>query len=65
MSGKEKLELIAVEDIKVKKGMTVDEMLEAMGRAGGFTAQKLADAADIATAMVKKEGCLKILSFPA
>ena len=56
MSGKEKLELIAVEDIKVKKGMTVDEMLEAMGRAGGFTAQKLADAADIATAMVKKEG---------
>ncbi len=65
MSDKEKLELIAVEDIKVKKGMTVDEMLQAMGRAGGFTAQKLADAADIATAMVKKEGCLKILSFPA
>lgn len=62
MSG---LELIPVEDIKVTKGMTVDQMLAAMGHAGGFTAQKLADATDIATSMVKKEGCLKILSFPA
>ena len=61
----EKLELIPVEDIKVTKGMTVDQMLRAMGRAGGFTAQKLADATDIAEAMVKKEGCLRILSFPA
>ena len=61
----EKLELIPVEDIKVTKGMTVDAMLRAMGRAGGFTAQKLADATDIAEAMVKKEGCLRILSFPA
>ncbi|MDR2846170.1 MAG: deoxyhypusine synthase [Candidatus Methanoplasma sp.] len=60
-----KLELIPVEDIKVTKGMTVDEMLKAMGRSGGFTSQKLADATDIAEAMVKKKGCLKILSFPA
>ena len=61
----EQFNLIAVEDIKVTKGMTVNQMMQAMGRAGGFTAQKLADATDIATAMVKKEGCLKILSFPA
>ena len=61
----DKLELIPVEDIKVTKGMTVDQMLKAMGRAGGFTAQKLADATDIAEAMIKKEGCLRILSFPA
>ena len=61
----EKLDLIAVEDIKVSKGMTVDQMLKAMGRAGGFTAQKLADATDIVENMVKKEGCLKVLSFPA
>jgi deoxyhypusine synthase len=60
-----KLELIPVEDIKVTKGMTVDEILRSMGRSGGFTAQKLADATDIAEAMVKKKGCLKILSFPA
>ena len=62
---KKQLKKIPVKDIKVTKAMTVDDMLQAMGRAGGFTAQKLADAADIATAMVKKEGCLKILSFPA
>ena len=61
----EKLELIPVEDIKVTKGMTVDDMLRAMGRAGGFTAQKLADATDIAQAMITKKGCLRILSFPA
>ena len=65
MSKQEELNLIAVEDIKVTKGMTVNQMMEAMSHAGGFTAQKLADATDIATAMVKKEGCLKILSFPA
>ncbi len=57
--------MIPVEDIKVTKDMTVDQMLLAMGRAGGFTAQKLADATDIAEKMIKKEGCLKILSFPA
>jgi deoxyhypusine synthase len=62
---KSKLELIAVEDIKVSKGMTVDQMLKAMGNAGGFTAQKLADATDIAESMIKKKDCLKILSFPA
>jgi len=60
-----KMDLIAVEDIKVKKGMTVNEMMMAMGRAGGFTAQKLADATDIAANMIQKEGCLRILSFPA
>ena len=65
MSDKEKLELIAVEDIKVKKGMTVDEMLQAMGRAGGFTAQKLADSVDVIERMIKDKDCLKILSFPA
>ncbi|MDN5357867.1 MAG: deoxyhypusine synthase [Candidatus Methanomethylophilaceae archaeon] len=59
------LELIPVEDIKVAKGMTVNQMLDAMGRSGGFTAQKLADATDIAEKMIKKKGCLRILSFPA
>ncbi|MDR1404482.1 MAG: deoxyhypusine synthase [Candidatus Methanoplasma sp.] len=59
------LELIPVEDIKITKDMTVDRMLEAMGRAGGFTAQKLADATNIAEAMAKDKNCLKILSFPA
>ncbi len=61
----EDLELIPVKDIKVTKGMTVDQLLKQMGGSGGFTSQKLADATDIVEAMVKKEGCLKILSFPA
>ncbi|MBR7153420.1 MAG: deoxyhypusine synthase [Candidatus Methanomethylophilaceae archaeon] len=59
------LELIPVEDIKITKGMTVDELLRAMGRAGGFTAQKLSDATDIAEAMIRDKDCFKILSFPA
>lgn len=60
-----KLELIPVEDIKITKGMTADQLMMAMGRAGGFTAQKLADAADIAESMIKDKKCLRILSFPA
>ncbi len=56
---------VAVKDIKATKGMTVNQLLEQMGKAGGFTAQKLADATDIAEKMIKKEGCLRILSFPA
>ncbi len=59
------LELVPVEDIRVGKGMTVDGMLRAMGRAGGFTAQKLADATDIAEAMIGDGDCLRVLSFPA
>ncbi|MDR0309236.1 MAG: deoxyhypusine synthase [Candidatus Methanoplasma sp.] len=59
------LELIPVKDIKAKKDMTVDQLLRAMGGAGGFTAQKLADATDIAESMVKDKDCLRILSFPA
>ncbi|MGI6009685.1 MAG: deoxyhypusine synthase [Methanomethylophilus sp.] len=62
---KKNLKKIPVKDIKVTKGMTVDEMLKAMGHAGGFTAQKLADAADIVERMEKDKKCLKILSFPA
>lgn len=62
---KKQLEKIPVRDIKVTKGMTVDEMLQAMGRSGGFTSQKLADATDIAEKMITKQGCLRILSFPA
>lgn len=57
--------LIEVKDIKVKKGMTVNELVKLMGKSGGFTSQKLADATDIVEKMVKKKDCLKILSFPA
>ena len=59
------LELIPVEDIKVEKAVTVNELINMMGKSGGFTAQKLADSVDVIENMIKKEGCLKILSFPA
>jgi deoxyhypusine synthase len=59
------LELIPVKDIKITKNMSADQLLKAMGEAGGFTAQKLADATDIVESMVKDKDCLKILSFPA
>ena len=57
--------LIPVEDIKVDKAVTANELIKMMGKSGGFTAQKLADSVDVIESMVKKEGCLKILSFPA
>jgi len=59
------IDLVPVRDIKVKKGMTVDALLRSMGNAGGFTAQKLADATDLAEKMIKQKGCVKFLSFPA
>ncbi len=65
MSKEAELELIEVEDIKVKKGMTVNELMKYMSGAGGFTAQKLADATDILERMENDKKCLKILSFPA
>ena len=57
--------LIEVKDIKVKKGMTVNDLVKMMGESGGFTSQKLADATDIVEKMVKNKDCLRILSFPA
>lgn len=57
--------LAAVKDIKLKKGMTADELVRMMGNSGGFTSQKLADAADIVEKMFRKKDCLRILSFPA
>ncbi|MCL2608046.1 MAG: deoxyhypusine synthase [Methanomassiliicoccaceae archaeon] len=59
------MDLIPVKDIKVEKGMTVDSLLRIMGGSGGFTAQKLADATDLAERMIKQKGCVKFLSFPA
>ena len=57
--------LIEVKDIKVKKGMSVNDLVKMMGESGGFTSQKLADAADIVEKMIKNKDCLRILSFPA
>ncbi|MDY5872198.1 MAG: deoxyhypusine synthase [Candidatus Methanomethylophilaceae archaeon] len=58
-------ELIEVQDIKVQKGMSVNDLIKMMGESGGFTAQKLADSVDVIERMIKDKDCLKILSFPA
>ena len=57
--------LVEVKDIKVKKGMSVNDLVKMMGESGGFTSQKLADATDIVEKMFKNKDCLRILSFPA
>ena len=59
------IDLVAVKDIKVRKGMTVNSLLDQMRSSGGFTAKKLADATDLAERMIKQKGCVKFLSFPA
>ena len=57
--------LVEVKDIKIKKGMSVNDLVKMMGESGGFTSQKLADATDIVEKMFKNKDCLRILSFPA
>lgn len=41
------------------------EMIDAMGSSGGFTARKLHQAVEVADRMMRSEGCLRFLSFPA
>ena len=63
---KDTIKMVPVKDIKIKEKTTsVNSLIKMMGKSGGFTAQKLADSVDVIEGMVKKEGCLKILSFPA
>ena len=59
------MDMIPVEDIRVGDVTTVDGLIRMMGRGGGFTARKLADAVDVIERMERRDGCLRILSFPA
>jgi len=54
-----------VRDFRVKEGMTVAELVDSFGKAGGFTASHLAKAAGILREMLADEGCTRFLSFPA
>ena len=45
--------------------MSVNDLLLQMSSSGGFTAKKLADAADIAEKIVRNKNCVRFLSFPA
>lgn len=54
-----------VEDIQITDGMSVDSLVGQMGRSGGFTGRKVAEAVDILEGMLRKEDCVVFLSFPA
>lgn len=54
-----------VKDIAIAQGMTVDQLMRELKGSGGFTGRKLADAVDIMEKMVRSDGCIKFLSFPA
>lgn len=58
-------DMVPVQDIIPRSGMTVREMIDAMGSSGGFTARKLHQAVEVADRMMRSEGCLRFLSFPA
>jgi deoxyhypusine synthase len=54
-----------VKDYEFKETMSVDELVNQMDEAWGFTAGKLATGNKILERMVKTPGCIKFLSFTA
>ena len=54
---------IPVKDYDFTKEMSVDELVNQMDKAWGFTAGKLATGVSIMEAMINTEGCIKFLSF--
>ncbi len=61
MLGKDRI----VHDIEPGKTRTVEDLVRAMYRAGGFTAKKLAVATEVFARMVRDPECRVVLSFPA
>ena len=59
------MELPRVEDIELRKGMSVDELVRQLYKAGGFTAKDLALAVDIIEDMIEDDDAVVFLSFPA
>jgi deoxyhypusine synthase len=53
----------AVKDYDYTKEMTVNELVNQMEDAWGFTAGKLATSVNIMQSMIEAEGCVKFLSF--
>lgn len=54
-----------VKDIRLTKGESLDSFVRGFGKAGGFSAKRIATAVDVLERMVKSEKCVKFLSFPA
>jgi len=55
----------AVKDFELDNGMSVDELVNQMGKAWGFTAGKLATGVSILESMINTKGCVKFFSFTA
>jgi deoxyhypusine synthase len=55
----------AIKDYDLKENTTVDELVNQMEEAWGFTAGKIATGVKIIEEMIKTKGCVKFLSFPA
>ncbi|MCD6248602.1 MAG: deoxyhypusine synthase [Hadesarchaea archaeon] len=54
-----------VEDISLRGGVTLDELVRQMKAGGGFVAKKVGVAVDILELMERDGSCVKFLSFPA
>ncbi|HIK02928.1 TPA: deoxyhypusine synthase [archaeon] len=54
-----------VKDIDLEKAKSAADLVKQFKETGGFTAKKLADAADITADMLADKDCTRILSFPA
>lgn len=54
-----------VKDIEITGAISVNELIKRMGKGGGFTAKNLAVGVDILEEMLRDEGSLNFLSFPA
>lgn len=54
-----------VEDLDLDRVDGLEDLVDQMGRGGGFTAKKIADAVDILRTMFRRRGCVTFLSFPA
>ncbi len=52
-------------DMRLEKGQSVSQVVQQMEESGGFTAKKLAVAADILTNMIGDKESVNFLSFPA
>ncbi len=54
-----------VENISIKKGQSVKDLIDQFRLSGGFTSKKLAIASEIFNEMQAEKDCVKFLSFPA
>jgi len=54
-----------VKDVKLKAGMSVEELIEAMRYIGGFSAQHMVTGVDILKEMIADKDSFNFLSFPA